>query len=195
MGSSSRAIIIARSQVPARPRALGVAVDAFGVLWTAWASRAWPLWRLDATSWSEEGRVPIRSRSFLAWSTLPYDEWRTAMAGFLQRRQQSLASSPPSPSPEDDRLRQAMPALISHLVDAEYDDGSARLTSSLTVFSDQGVLKAALNDKDTGETLWVSAPGLHTLLATLERHLRDGTGDWRMRAGQPPRRTKGGRRN
>lgn len=98
---------------------------------------------------------------------------------FLRRRQSASSSQANQPSDDDKRLADAYPAVHGYLTRSEFDDGTKRMTSSLTLFSDDGTLKAVLNDREAGESLWVTAAGLAGLLGALESHLQHGTGEWR----------------
>jgi len=71
------------------------------------------------------------------------------------------------------------PCLYEHLAVAQYDDGTARKLSTLTLFVDQGGIKACLNDRDQGLTGWISAESLAGLLDALETALADDRLDWR----------------
>lgn len=79
------------------------------------------------------------------------------------------------------------PLVLSYLVETQYEDGSARRTSTLTLFVDDGQLKASLNDRDNSRTAFVSADSLAELLEALECHLSDPTSPWRSdRKDNPP---------
>lgn len=98
---------------------------------------------------------------------------------FLRRRREESPSNGQARSREDEAFEEACPALSSYVTKDEFDDHTKRLTSSLTIFCDEGVLKAVLNDREAGESLWVSAPGFMTLIHALEKKLALGDGEWR----------------
>lgn len=75
------------------------------------------------------------------------------------------------------------PAIVEYLSSERYPDGSARERSVLSVFIEDGRVKACLNDRDAGRTLWRSADGIEDCLILLETAIVDGTADWRKAAG------------
>lgn len=70
-------------------------------------------------------------------------------------------------------------------------DGSTRETMSVTVFVEDGRLKAALNDRDLGVVAFVTGESLMDLFSTVERSLVEDCLDWR--ASNSRKRKKGGR--
>lgn len=72
------------------------------------------------------------------------------------------------------------PCLWDHLTQERWDDGTARKTSSVTVFTDGGVVKCVLKDRDMGVCLWVASSGMDGLFVTLETALNDPTAVWRV---------------
>jgi hypothetical protein len=77
--------------------------------------------------------------------------------------------------------RSRMPLLVAHLEDAKWDDGSRRETSTLMLLVEDGWLKACLNDRALGCSLWVTGDSLAAVLDALEGHLEAGDGEWRIR--------------
>jgi len=77
------------------------------------------------------------------------------------------------------------PALCSHLFDNKYDDGTPRVTSTLMILAELGVLKVCLNDRDAERSAWVSGRGVDEALDALEVGLVEDRLDWRAR---PPSR-------
>jgi len=74
----------------------------------------------------------------------------------------------------------AHPAIWEYLTLAEDDSGDVRETSMLCVFVEDGLVKMALQDRQEGQSLWVSSASLVEAFAALERRLVDGTGEWRQ---------------
>jgi hypothetical protein len=90
------------------------------------------------------------------------------------------AATGPAPSGVPlDLATDPWPALAEMLFATTWPDGSARVPSSLTVFTGDGVVKACLNDKDADLTAWASAGSLAALLDTLEVGLQSDGLDWR----------------
>jgi hypothetical protein len=60
-----------------------------------------------------------------------------------------------------------------------WDDGSPRQVGSITLFCDEGRMKACANDKDAQLMCFVSGESLEAVFASLEAVLASGGGDWR----------------
>lgn len=95
----------------------------------------------------------------------------------LKRRNEeedgSLVGSPPPASMSE------CDVLWSFLVDQTWDEGSARVPGSITLFVDGPRLKAALNDRDLGEVGFVTLELDKPLFPQLEGALRSDRIDWR----------------
>jgi len=88
---------------------------------------------------------------------------------------------------ESDGLGVLRPAIWEYLVSERWEDGTARRTSTMTIFVEEGRVKLCLNDRQGQRSLWVSGATLLDALDALEGHLEQGTGDWRRN------RVQGGR--
>lgn len=73
------------------------------------------------------------------------------------------------------------PAVRSFLFDVRWEDGSPRKTGTITLMVDLGVLKAALNCRDTETSTFVSGQTLFQLLESIEKGLGAGTLEWRRK--------------
>lgn len=82
-----------------------------------------------------------------------------------------------------DKVSGQYPALWEFLTDGGPDPatGEVRETATLLIFRDQEVLKACLNDRETGRQLFVSASGLGGIFAAVEAAVRSDQPDWRMK--------------
>lgn len=80
----------------------------------------------------------------------------------------------------DGRFQKQYPLLWEHLTQAVWDDGTARVTSGITFFTQDGMFKALLKDNDAGLCLWITAPGFFDTLAALEMALGSPSADWRV---------------
>ena len=72
------------------------------------------------------------------------------------------------------------PALWEYLTLDAWEDGSARQTSTLSVFWGTNGLQAALNDRDAGLVAFASGDSLDVLLQALEHGLQSDSLDWRQ---------------
>lgn len=75
------------------------------------------------------------------------------------------------------------PAVMEYLTAASYPDGSPRERSTISVFVEDGVVKACLSDRDQARTLWRSGPSVEDALMALETAIADGSADWRRSGG------------
>jgi len=72
------------------------------------------------------------------------------------------------------------PAVWEYMTCEAYEDGAPRQPSMLCVFLEDGVVKACLQDRQEGRSLWISAPSLLQAFDALEAKLQAGTDDWRV---------------
>lgn len=82
-------------------------------------------------------------------------------------------------APEGDPVLAACPCLVEHLTQSRWPDGKRREVSTLTVFLEEGRVKAALNDRAEKCSLWATADSVAAALASLESMLASGRPDWR----------------
>jgi len=83
----------------------------------------------------------------------------------------------------DTQFRTRWPVLLEYLESRTYASGKPRETSTLTVFVDSGTLKASLNDRQEGRSLWAASDSLSGLLDTLESMLCGESVPWRWKDG------------
>lgn len=81
----------------------------------------------------------------------------------------------------DKVLSERCPTLLEYLQSVKYGNGKPRQTSTLTIFIERGELKASLNDRDVGRTLWAASDGLAGLLDALEAMLCGEITPWRWK--------------
>lgn len=78
----------------------------------------------------------------------------------------------------------AHPALWEYLVSEEYPDGAPRERSMLCVFVENGLFKAALQDRDQQQSLWAAGEALESVLEALEAKCVSGDpSEWRAMGG------------
>lgn len=94
--------------------------------------------------------------------------------------------SEPRPRPEGDC--EMLPSLWEFLTHRQWDDGTPRQPGSVTVFYEDGVWKACLNDRDAGLVAFRTAPTPIELAVSLEGALARDTLEWRRSTAQGKRR-------
>jgi len=80
----------------------------------------------------------------------------------------------------DPALNKKFPQLVEHLTCDEWEDGTARETSTISIFAEQGAIKLALNDRAMKRSAYLTAETLEQALHGLETGLAKGTLDWRQ---------------
>lgn len=89
-----------------------------------------------------------------------------------------------------DELSQKFPFLVEFLTELKFSDGTPRLPGSLSFFSEDGCLKACLNDKSEGLVTFVTGPGLGGLLELLEAGLQGDNLYWQKSKDRPGKRRR-----
>jgi len=80
------------------------------------------------------------------------------------------------------------PQLHAHLTEVAFDGGELRKPSSLFVFTESGIWKACLGERNSGVNLWAEAEGFFKLLVALEGRLGDPNVQWRSPSPRKQRR-------
>jgi hypothetical protein len=73
------------------------------------------------------------------------------------------------------------PTLAEFLWRAKWEDGASRSTGTITLMVDSGMYKAAVNDRDSELSAFVSGRNLTGLLEAIERGLTEGSLEWRTK--------------
>lgn len=81
---------------------------------------------------------------------------------------------------EDEEMGAALPALYQ-LLCASVADGKGRLGASLSLFAEQGRLKACIYDKSTSMVWFCTLDGSRGILEQVEGALQRGAGEWRVK--------------
>jgi len=118
--------------------------------------------------------------SFHSFFAPPYPHTTTEytiMAKYLKKAQRQAKKQKKEKT--DPFFAEKYEALHEYLTLSVWEDGSSRMTSTISLFTDNGQWKARLNDRDEGTVAFVAAEGFIALLEALETGLRDGTLDWR----------------
>jgi len=101
------------------------------------------------------------------------------MAQFLRNRPGAITSPQPGSRVAEYPMAATHPALWEYLTLDQWEDGSSRQTSTLSVFFGSNGLQAALNDRDGGRVAFASGDSLERLLEALEHGLQSDSLDWR----------------
>lgn len=90
------------------------------------------------------------------------------------------SSGPPRPVPASySEFESKWPNLFSYMFDTQYEDGSPRTPASVSFFSDKGILKVSLNDKDLRRVAFLAVDGPSEAFDKLEAALDLESLDWR----------------
>lgn len=100
------------------------------------------------------------------------------MAG-LQRPAARTKATPGTPAASDEAFAKKYPTLAAYLTDTAYEDGSARRTATMTVFAEEGLFKASINDREQSRSAFMAADTFTGLLDRLEKGLQADRLDWR----------------
>lgn len=102
----------------------------------------------------------------------PAMKYLKQMADVAKRRRVKL-------SDEEEAFQARYVALGEYLTTDRWPNGDMRLTSTLSLFVDDGVWKVCLNDRQEELVLFATGDSMLGVLEALEATLRAGTGDWR----------------
>lgn len=84
----------------------------------------------------------------------------------------------------DPSMCKKWPSLYELMTVVDMGDGKIRKPSSLLIFSEDGLWKGCLTERDLEISLWASAPGFLGVPDALEERLGQETIEWRRK---PPR--------
>lgn len=113
------------------------------------------------------------------WTAAELWSLREPAMSFLRKAAASQAARRSEPSAFAKQVNEKLPAIREYLETNRWPNGDERITSTLTVYCDDGVYKVCLNDRQEGQSLWVASECLWDALETLEGALQGGTAEWR----------------
>lgn len=121
----------------------------------------------------------------VTWTFKDYEQEQEAVVKYIKTAVRQVDAKRELMSEVGAKWARDYEALHEYLTCEELPGGGSRTTSMLCVFFEAGVCKLALQDRQEGQSLWVSAMSLPEAIEALEARLRAGDGDWRpMRAAQ-----------
>lgn len=88
----------------------------------------------------------------------------------------------------DPILLKDAPLLHEHLTSVAFEGGELRKPSSLFIFTEGGLWKACLGERNATVNLWAEADGFFRVLTALEARLGDPNAQWRPPSQQKRRR-------
>jgi len=127
------------------------------------------------------GGTTLCTRTLLTewWSQQMGDKKNATHATYVSKALSKAAGPGAGPMASDSDLAATCPALHEFLTLCELSDGRTRSTSSLLVFTEGGLWKAVLNERDAELSLWATAESLQGLFLELETRLTAPAVDWR----------------
>jgi len=120
--------------------------------------------------------------------------WSDFVSKWIQRQVERTGKKADALSEAGQKWVEAHEALWEYMTCDEMPDGGERMTSMLVILTENGMVKAALQDRQEGLSLWAAAQSVPEVLDALEARLRAGDGDWRPMRGQQPNRVRNNRR-
>lgn len=121
---------------------------------------------------------------------VPRQTKKELLLSFLRRSPKPSSTDVSGNAVADEWLKATYPAVFEFLYLEKWDDGAARETGTILLFTHDGGLKAALNDRDGSLTAFLSAVGLKDLLGSLNTGLMEGTIEWRRARSFKPGKKK-----
>lgn len=133
-----------------------------------------------------------RGNSFPHWRPPRKKKWRFDMALSNSFKPVSGADGHlvDIPASTDGEIGKKFPTLAAFLTETQWDGGSPRVPASLMIFTQDGMWKAMLNDRDCGRVAFVSKNEFTALFQALEKGLATDGLDWRKSKDNPPARKK-----
>ncbi len=104
-------------------------------------------------------------------------EW---MMGLISQALGQAVNGAVSAKATDPVMEKQCPTLFAFMTETE-EDGKPRSPSSLVVFTEDGLWKACLSEKDASLQLWRTGETFQKLLGALEKALASGNADWRKK--------------
>lgn len=106
--------------------------------------------------------------------------WRSEVGRFIGTKPTSSPGAKPADRFVDDALAALYPALWEYLSVSAFEGGEVRQTSTLLLFTEDGLVKACLKDRELERTAWMSASSLSGVLSLLNEALEGDVAEWRV---------------
>jgi len=99
--------------------------------------------------------------------------------------------SGPAEEPFADKdFEKCYPNLTAHLRDARYEDRTSRVTSTILIFCENGVLRMCVNDRDNNRSVFFTAATVEEAFMKAEDAIATNTAEWKARQGYARREDK-----
>jgi len=101
----------------------------------------------------------------------------------LQRPKPGEMTARNDPPFHDRLFCDSYPVLSEMLTAATYDDNNPRQTSTLLIFTENGILRGCLNDRDNNRSAFFTAETISDLFQVIDNALASNRVDWRIKNG------------
>lgn len=129
------------------------------------------------------------SQRFLGMEFLTHAEWAypgtwgegdSRMGKFIKKAKELAEKQAEKGGAASDAvLAKKLPAFVEFMCETDDGEGNSRQTATLLVFTEDGMWKVCLNDRESQQTLWASGGSLETALGALEVMLEAPNAPWR----------------
>ena len=109
--------------------------------------------------------------------------WSKTIMGFIEKALPSAKAAGSTVAAKCAWLAKQCPALHEFLTVSVLPGGETRTPSTVTIFTEGGLFKACLSEKDADVNLFASGEGLEACLDNLEERLTAQVVDWRRKGG------------
>lgn len=113
------------------------------------------------------------------WDAIGERGRREALMAFVRRGLSAAVKGGESSPFPDSKFAKDWPAVYEYMTESKYPDGTARKTSSLTLFCEDCQLKLCLTEKNEGLVLFAAGKTLQTALNALDGLLAGEETPWR----------------
>lgn len=110
------------------------------------------------------------------------NEEKERVEDMLRKPKPGERTGPVEPVFNDADFKATYPQTTDHLAAVRYEDGSPRVTSTLLIFCDTGILRVCLNDRDNNRSVFFTGETVEAALTSMENALAEGTVEWRSRS-------------
>jgi len=92
-------------------------------------------------------------------------------------------SGPPEAVFDDTEFSRSYPTLAAYLTETKYQDGTPRVTATILIFCENGVLRLCVNDRDNNRSVFFTSETVEGGLLAAENAIATNTAEWRIKQG------------